>query len=190
MASVTHILHVTDLDSLGDMSGADERASYDRYQEMAEEALREAFPGVEVRVEPSNLSNGGYTEIHYTDAELGVMAARSEGNDPTGTLYRVREITGRLWESGAWMVAPTLTDEKRAEVVDLAHKTAVAFVEEYGEALDPAETDWDGVAWSEDRLELSFRDELSDYDFNKAVAGLYLETLVAETERLASEDAE
>jgi len=37
------------------------------------------------------------------------------------------------------------------EIETLAKESARAFVEEFGEALDPSKTDWDAIAWVEDR---------------------------------------
>jgi len=78
-----------------------------------------------------------------------------------------------------------LTTEQRNEIETAAKATAALFVEEFGEPLDPATTDWDATAWETDRSDLSFRDLLDDQVIYVLAWDLYDRTLVAETERLA-----
>lgn len=59
------------------------------------------------------------------------------------------------------------------KVVEQAKADAAAFVEEFNEVLDPAETDWDSMAWSQANIEGG--EHFWD-DFQAA--------LIAETERL------
>jgi hypothetical protein len=56
---------------------------------------------------------------------------------------------------------------------------AALFYEEFGEALDPAATDWDDLAWdtAAEEIGINWRDA--------AYRQLYNATLVTETERLA-----
>lgn len=75
--------------------------------------------------------------------------------------------------------AQSVRNRLAAAVVDEARRDARAFVEEFGEAIDPAETDWDGEAWA-----------MADSRRAAEEAGLdlwplYQETLVIETRRLA-----
>jgi hypothetical protein len=67
----------------------------------------------------------------------------------------------------------------------LAKRAAAGFVREFGEPLDPAETDWDGMAWSLDvgaiRTEAGERLEPDQVD---ALWPAYQAALVAETRRL------
>lgn len=76
-----------------------------------------------------------------------------------------------------------MTQEQINEIEAAAKKTAVLFVDEFGEALNPATTDWDGVAWANDADELSFAVD----DFWGEAWAVYQVALVAETERLVAE---
>jgi len=71
----------------------------------------------------------------------------------------------------------------KAEIVKRAKATAGSFVEEFGEPLDPETTDWDAVAWQDDRRDMGFDPSSSDYDEWWPV---YQIALIAETERLCS----
>jgi len=71
----------------------------------------------------------------------------------------------------------------RAQIENRARITAASFVHEFNEPLDPETTDWDAVAWQEDRRDLGFDPASSDYDKWWPV---YQKSLVAETKRLCS----
>lgn len=83
-----------------------------------------------------------------------------------------------------------LTDAERGEIETAARETAKLFVDEFGEPLDPAATDWDGEAWAHDRTAFSvaLRQALdrSDPLYDEAWRA-YDAALVAETERLCGE---
>jgi hypothetical protein len=70
-------------------------------------------------------------------------------------------------------------------VCEHARRDAKLFVEEFGEPLDPAETDWDSVAWGEALRAVRAADELTD-DECDSLWSVYQETLVSETERLCA----
>jgi hypothetical protein len=65
------------------------------------------------------------------------------------------------------------------QVVSEAKKDAAIFVEEFGEALDPSETDWDGVAWDDVSKNLGIYP-----DEHGVLWEVYQTELVLETERL------
>lgn len=79
---------------------------------------------------------------------------------------------------------PPLTEGQRAAVVRAAHEDAAAFVEEFGEALDPAATDWDAEAFATSRGSAPLYDVLPE-ELWDAAWPIYQAALVAETERLA-----
>lgn len=67
-----------------------------------------------------------------------------------------------------------------------ARDDAASFVEEFGEPIDPAETDWDATGFGDLRRELQLDDYLSEDGIEKCYRS-YVETLVAETRRLTHE---
>lgn len=70
----------------------------------------------------------------------------------------------------------------KAKIKDSAKRTAALFFEEFGEPLDPAETDWDATAWDFDAGDLRLSDTQQDkyWDFYQAA-------LIAETYRLCGQ---
>lgn len=74
-------------------------------------------------------------------------------------------------------------DDLVAQVEVAAKADAALFVAEFGEAIDPATTDWDTMAWQESG------DEIEEMTANDAerLWPIYQAALVAETERLVSE---
>lgn len=56
-----------------------------------------------------------------------------------------------------------MTTNQKDEITRLATETARMFVDEFGEQIDPAATDWDAVAWDDDRRKLSFSLEDANY---------------------------
>ncbi len=75
------------------------------------------------------------------------------------------------------------TDTLKEEIEKRAKLTAASFVEEFGEPLDPATTDWDAVAWNEDRRGLGLNPASSDHD---EWWPIYQASLIAETEQLCT----
>lgn len=74
--------------------------------------------------------------------------------------------------------------------VAAALETAKLFVEVFGEALDPSETDWDAVAWEADSDKLFTG---SDYRTREHLSDFYWETyqtaLISATKKLAARGA-
>jgi len=67
----------------------------------------------------------------------------------------------------------------KTKIEELARETAGQFVEEFGEPLDSAKTDWDDKAWQEDARTLNLTDKQKDEGWP-----IYQGALVAETQRL------
>jgi hypothetical protein len=67
----------------------------------------------------------------------------------------------------------------KTKIEELARETAGLFVEEFGEPLDSAKTDWDEKAWQEDASTLDLTDKQRDEGWP-----IYQAALVAETQRL------
>ena len=67
----------------------------------------------------------------------------------------------------------------QTQIEELARETAGQFVEEFGEPLDSAKTDWDEKAWQEDASTLDLTDKQRDEGWP-----IYQAALVAETQRL------
>ena len=65
------------------------------------------------------------------------------------------------------MTKAILTDDMTVEqkVIALANDAARCFVDEFGEPLHPAHTDWDSAAWETDLSEI--RDGLSHDDIGR-----------------------
>ena len=74
-------------------------------------------------------------------------------------------------------------DKAKEAVLIEAKSDALAFFEEFGEPLDPALTDWDGVAWTD----VVSHYNLSAFDFCDELWPIYQAALVAETKRLCGE---
>lgn len=68
-----------------------------------------------------------------------------------------------------------------AQIENRARRDAALFVAEFGEPLDPSETDWDGSAWALASSEIDGADQIEN-GFE-----LYQSALIAETERLCAE---
>ena len=67
----------------------------------------------------------------------------------------------------------------QTQIEELARETASVFVEEFGEPLDSAKTDWDEKAWQEDARTLNLTEEHREEGWP-----IYQAALVAETQRL------
>ncbi len=77
-----------------------------------------------------------------------------------------------------------MTRTTRAKIKQAAKAMAALFVEEFGEPIDCDKTDWDAVAWQEDRREIGIDPASSDWNEGWPV---YQAALVAETERLSND---
>lgn len=73
-------------------------------------------------------------------------------------------------------------ESAKEAVLEEAMSDALAFVEEFGEPIDPASTDWDGEAWGEVCRHYS----LDAFEFYDELWPIYQAALVAETVRLCS----
>lgn len=73
------------------------------------------------------------------------------------------------------------TKDLKALLTERAKVTAAGFVAEFGEPLNPDETDWDGTAWEDDGRDIDT--DLIDWAFP-----FYQQALVSETQRLCSRD--
>ena len=74
-----------------------------------------------------------------------------------------------------------MTAQQRTAIETAAQAAAQCFVAEFGKALDPAEGDWDGVAWDDDKLAIG----LPESEWGEGWE-IYDAALVAETERLVA----
>ena len=102
-----------------------------------------------------------------TPADALAKAEQEAGLDP-GTLEvvpvgpRLAYLldTGRYAPETRWEVVDGVAELCAEEITAAAKADAVAFYDEFGEALDPDATDWDAVAWevSAEGLGLSERD--------------------------------
>jgi len=80
-----------------------------------------------------------------------------------------------------------LNNNQKMEIRRLAVAAAQAFVDEFDEPLDSSKTDWDAVAWQEDRRKLSFRAALkASSDLDAEAWELYSTTLEAKTGTLCN----
>lgn len=85
---------------------------------------------------------------------------------------------------GAYTLSGIVMAADYREGVEIAAKaTAQMFVDEFGEALDPETTDWDAVAWENDRAQCIPAVDVCDKLAEKYWP-VYQEALVAETARL------
>lgn len=88
---------------------------------------------------------------------------------------------------GAYEISQIVAAADYREGVEMAAKaTAKLFVEEFGEILNPAATDWDSVAWQEDRTNCIPASEVCE-KLSEKYWPIYQAALVAETERLHAE---
>lgn len=72
-----------------------------------------------------------------------------------------------------------LTQSQIAAITAKAQETAQMFVDEFNEALNPAQTDWDAIAWQEDRRHfgIDWADDGEGWE-------IYQKALVAQTKKL------
>ena len=104
-ATVTEIIHYWDVDSLGDLGDADEYLSYARYEDQVFEAIHAAYPDAKLVVTQHNTSDCGYTRVSTADDSGQSNSYWGCDHSPVGeALANVLEITGRIWESGDWLV--------------------------------------------------------------------------------------
>ena len=78
-----------------------------------------------------------------------------------------------------------LTMETRELIMAAAEATAQVYVDEFCQPLDPSATDWDRVAWQEDRRDIPGNEEWTGGEDMEAWE-LYQATLVRSTEDLCN----
>lgn len=125
---------------------------------------------------------------HFTESYPDQTIADLELLGVVAIARPVHQATGIAWDESHWTAEVTPVGIEVVQAADRieaqAKADAAAFFAEFGEALDPATTDWDATAWGDLTPTLHASD-----DALALLWDLYQEILVAETERLADESA-
>lgn len=87
-----------DVEGLGAIGHADEAASYLKFEEMVEEALKSAYPEAVVSVRQHSTANGGFLAVETADDCYRTDRGGAQECED------VRRVIDRIWEQGAWIV--------------------------------------------------------------------------------------